>query len=350
MKEKADREDDAMRTRTTSKLAGGIFAAALIAVLSGGTAAAADKKLTLAVPGIPPIFASVIAIVADQQGYFKKHGADVEVKYFESGTAAERAVVAGGVDLGLSPTPLVIAQNSNAGVDLVGIYGMPNPDFLIATTDPGRATCKDLIGQPVGVDAVGGARATALAQMLAPCGVKIEQVQQIVLPSSATTSAMISGHLTFGVIHADEIAVLETQGKKVAVISTIAKASPDSHFAMIVARRKDLEADRQAYVKLVAGLIEAARFLADAKNDDRAAALAGPTGRTQSESKGGVQQYREIGFWPAKDDGLGRAKLEALTQIQVKNGAIRPDKTPVSYDRLVDPTIWRDAAAMVAKP
>ncbi len=231
-----------MWTRTTSTVAGGLFAGALIVALSSGTAAAADKKLTLAVPGIPPIFASVIAIVADQQGYFKKHGADVEVKYFESGTAAERAVVTGGVDLGLSPTPLVIAQNSNAGVDLVGIYGMPNPDFLIATTDPGRASCKDLIGQPVGVDAVGGARATALAQMLGPCGVKIERVQQVVLPSSATTSAMISDHLTFGVIHADEIAVLETQGKKVGVITTIAKASPNSHFAMIVARRKDLEA------------------------------------------------------------------------------------------------------------
>jgi ABC-type nitrate/sulfonate/bicarbonate transport system substrate-binding protein len=339
-----------MSIRVTSTLAGAaVSGALLLAMAGGGPAAAADKKLSLAVPGVPPIFASVVAIVADQQGYFKKHGADVEVKYFESGTAAERAAVTGGVDLALAPTPLLIAQNSNAGVDLVGIYGMPNPDFLIATTDPGRASCKDLVGQSVGVDAVGGARAVALAQMLAPCGVKIEQVEQVVLPSSATTSAMISDHLTFGVIHADEIAVLETQGKKVGIITTIAKASPNSHFAMIVARRKDLEADRQAYVRLVAGLIEAAHFLADPKNDDRAAALAAPTGRTPSESKGGVQQYREIGFWPAKDDGLGRAKLEALIAIQAKNGAIRPDKTLVSYDKLVDSTIWRDAAAMVGK-
>ena len=320
-----------------------------VAAVLAQPAAAADKKLTLAVPGIPPIFASVLAIVATHEGYFKKYGADVEVKYFESGTAAERAVVAGGVDLGLSPTPLLIAQNSNAGVDLVGIYGMPNPDFLIASTDPAKTTCKDLIGQSVGVDAVGGARAVALAQMLGPCGVKIEEVQQQVLPSSATTSAMISGHLTFGVIHADEIAVLATQGKPVKVITTIAKASPNSHFAMIVARRKDLEADRQAYVHLVAGLIEAARFLADPRNDDKAADIATPTGRTKAEAKGGVKEYRDIGFWPAADDGLSRAKLEALIAIQVKNGSIRPDKTPVSYDRLVDTSIWRDAAALAKR-
>lgn len=315
-----------------------------------GPAAAQDKPLGLAVPGIPPIFASVIAIVADREGYFKKFGANVEVKYFESGTAAERAVVAGGVDAGLSPTPLVVAQDSNAGVDLVGIYGMPSPDFLIASTDLKKTSCKDLVGQPVGVDAIGGARAIALTQMLAPCGVKIEEVQQIVLPSSATTSAMISNHLSFGVLHADEIAVLAAQGKPTAVITTIGKANPNSHFAMIVARRKDLGADRAAYVRLVAGLIAAARFLNDPRNDDRAAEIASPTGRTKVEAKGGVQQYRDLGFWPANDDGLGRARLDAVIATQAKNGAIRPDKTPITYDQLVDPTIWRDAAALVDKP
>jgi ABC-type nitrate/sulfonate/bicarbonate transport system substrate-binding protein len=333
----------------------GLLAAFLCAVLPAilgpsGPAAAADKKLVLAVPGIPPIFASVVAIVAEQQGYFKKYGGDVEVKYFESGSAAERAVVAGGVDLALAPTPLVVAQDSNAGVDLVGIYGMPSPDFLIASTDPKRTSCKDLVGEAVGVDAVGGARAVALAQMLAPCGIKIDQVQQTVLPSSATTSAMISGHLTFGVLHADEIAVLAAQGKSATVITTIAKANPNSHFAMIVARRKDLTADRDAYVRLTAGLIAAARFLADPKNDDKAADIAEPTGRTKAEAKGGVEKYREIGFWPATDDGMAKAKLEAVIAGQVKNGAIRPEKTPVTYDQLVDPGIWRDAAALVGKP
>ncbi len=320
---------------------------AYLGALDARQAAADDKTLHLAVPGIPPIFASVIAIVADHQGYFKKYGAQVDVKFFESGTAAERAVVAGGVDLALSPTPFVASQISNADVPLVGIYGLPNPDFLIASTDPRKNSCKDLTGQPVGVDAVGGARAVALAQMLAPCGIKIDQVQEIVLPSSSTTAAMISNHLTFGVIHADEVAVLETQGKPVTVVSTISQANPHSHFALIVARRKDLSADRPQYVRVVAGLIAAARFLADPRNDDEAARIAAPTGRTFEEAKGGIERYRDIGFWPAKDDGLDRTKLEAVIAGQVKSGGIRPDKKPVTYQRLVDASVWRDAAAMV---
>jgi len=30
-------------------------------------------------------------------------------------------------------------------------------------------------------------------------------------------------------------------------------------------------------------------------------------------------------------------------------GNIKPDKTPASYERLVDPTVWRDAYALVNK-
>ena len=63
-----------------------------------------------------------------------------------------------------------------------------------------------------------------------------------------------------------------------------------------------------------------------------------------------MQQYRTLGFWPATDAGLPRPKLDALIAIQAKNGSIRPDKTPVRYDQLVDTAIWDDAAALVAKP
>ena len=64
-----------------------------------------------------------------------------------------------------SPTPPVINQISNAGVPLVAVYGMPNPDWVLGTTESGK-TCKDLVGQDVGVDSIGGARSVALRSML----------------------------------------------------------------------------------------------------------------------------------------------------------------------------------------
>ena len=84
------------------------------------------------------VFSVTIAYVAEEQGFFKKHGANVEIRPFDNGTAAARAVVSGDLDMAWSPTPPVINQVSNAGVPLVAIYGMPNPTGCSASTEPAR--------------------------------------------------------------------------------------------------------------------------------------------------------------------------------------------------------------------
>jgi NitT/TauT family transport system substrate-binding protein len=182
-------------------MAGALLAALL---LGASPASAQGKKLVIALPGIPPIFSVTIAYVAEKQGFFKKHGADVEIRPFDNGTAAARAVVAGDVDMAWSPTPPVINQISNANVPLVGLYGMPNPDWVIGSSEPGK-TCKDLAGQDVGVDSINGARSVALRSMLTSgCpGMKIEDVKQIAL-GSGPGPALIAGRLHYAVLHLDE--------------------------------------------------------------------------------------------------------------------------------------------------
>ena len=179
-------------------------------------AAAQGKKLILAIPGIPPIFSVTIAYVAQKEGFFKKHGADVEIKPFDNGTAAARAVISGDMDMAFSPTPPVINQISNAGVPLVAVYGMPNPDWVLGTTEAGK-TCKDVVrpGSRRQLDrrrALGGA---ALHAHRLP-GREADDVKQVALGSS-TAPAMIAGKLHFGVLHLDDVAVIEQQGKKLEI-------------------------------------------------------------------------------------------------------------------------------------
>src|SRR5512146_1063129 len=159
---------------------------------------AQQPKLTLGIPGIPAIFGTTIALVADKQGFFKKRGVDVTVRQFETGAFASRAVVSGEINAALTPTPLVVSQISNADVPLVGIWGMENPDWLIGSIDP-NADCASLKGQPMGVDSVGGARSIALKTMLiGGCKMKIEDVQQVALGSNVG-AAMVAGQLKNGV-------------------------------------------------------------------------------------------------------------------------------------------------------
>jgi NitT/TauT family transport system substrate-binding protein len=307
---------------------------------------AQSKKMIFALPGVPPIFATVLMYVADKEGFFKKYGADVELRPFDTGTAAARAVIAGDIDFALSPSPLVITQISNADVPLVSIYGMPNPDWVLASTDAGKSTCKDITGQPVGVDAVGGARSIALRTMIATCGMKVEDVQQVAL-SSNTAPAMIAGRLTFGVLHLDDIAVIEAQGKKVTTILAMKKTNPTSHYMLGVARQDKLKDERDAYVRLLAGLIDATRYIQDPKNADRVAEIAAPIGHDKNISKDALKQFLDIQFWAVDNDGLDEKKLSAVAAVMKKVGSIKPEKEAAAYERIVDRSVWKDAMAMV---
>ena len=60
-----------------------------------------------------------------------------------------------------------------------------------------------------------------------------------------------------------------------------------------------------------------------------------------------LKAFLAIDFWAAKDDGLPRNKIEATAALMKKIGAIKPDKEPVTYDELVDASVWKDANAMV---
>jgi len=325
----------------------------LVAALAGSVPApvqAEGKKMIVAAPGIPPIFASVILYVAEKQGFWKKYGAEVDVKPFDTGTAAARAVLTGDIEIALAPTPLVIAQISNANANVVSIYGFPSPDWILATTDSTKTSCKDLAGQSVGVDAVGAARSIALRIMLAGgCpDIKIDDMKQVAL-SSNTAPAMIAGQLTYGVLHLDDMAVLASQGKKATIVLEMKKTNPTAHYLLVTVRQDKLKDNRDAYVRFLAGMIEAARFMQDPKNADKVADNATPVGHTKEISKAALQQFLDIGFWAANDDGMDEKKLAAMTAIQVKTGGIQPGKEPVKFDRLVDKSVWNDAKALVDK-
>src|SRR6266446_2137341 len=324
-----------------------LFAALAAAIPIHGGAAAAEQKLSFAVPGVPPVFGSVVVYVAKEEGFFKKHGVDVDVRPFDSGAAAAQAVVAGTPDMALSPTPVIVRMISNARVNLVGIYGLENPDWLLASTDPAFGKCADVKGQAVGVDSVGGARSVALEQLIRPCGLKIDQVKLVAL-STNVGAAMVAGQLKVGVLHLDDVPVLEEQTKRpLTVISSFKEVNQLSHYLILVATQDNLKQKRDAYVRMVAGLIDATKYMLDPSHADRVAQIATVTGRTPKLAKDALPRFKGISFWPVGNDGLSKTNLDAVVTTEKDLGGIKPGKTPVSYDRLVDRTIWKDASALV---
>jgi len=307
----------------------------------------AQQQLTFAIPGIPAIYGGTIALVAENQGFFKKYGVDVTVRPFDTGASASRAVASGEIAVALAPTPLIVSQISNSDVKLVGIYGMEHPDWLIGSTDP-NATCASLKGAPISVDAVGGARSIALKTMLiGSCKMNIDDVQQVALSSNGP-AALAAGQLKYGVLHLDDVPFIESETKKpVKVIVRMKDTRPVDHYMMVVANRDKLAQNRDAYVRIVAALIDAQRFMRNPANAAKVAEDAKPTGRSAELAEQALKAYIDMEFWPNDRDGLTRKNIETVTMVMKKVGNIKADKTPAPYERVADPSIWRDARKLV---
>src|SRR5712691_7384651 len=151
--------------------------------------------------------------------------------------------------------------------------------------------------------------------MLTACpGVKIEDTKQVALGSSAGP-AMIAGRLQYAVLHLDDLAEIDAQGKKLNILLAQNQTNPTSHYLMLVARKDNLKTNRDAIVRTLAGMIEAAHFMQDPKNADAVAEAASVTGHNKEVNKAALKQFLGIEFWAAKNDGLPRNKLEATANL-----------------------------------
>jgi NitT/TauT family transport system substrate-binding protein len=185
--------------------------------------------------------------------------------------------------------------------------------------------------------------------LIGGCKMKIEDVQQVAL-GSQTAAAMIAGQLKYGALHIDDVPTIEAQsGKMIKVITTQKQSRPNDHYLLLVTRKDKVAKDRDMFVRTLAALIDAERFMRDPANADRVAQDAAPTGRSPEFAKKSLAAYIDLEFWPHEKDGLGRVQLEAVGKGQKAVGNIKGDKNPPAYDSFIDTSIWRDAYKLVGK-
>ena len=166
---------------------------------------------------------------------------------------------------------------------------------------------------------------------------------------------MVAGRLTFGVLHRDDITVIEREsGKKLTIVSEIEKAAPGTHYLLFMTVKKNLAAKRDMYVRMVAANIEAIRFMNDPANLDKVAKIAKVTKRKFGDAKAAVKDFVAYKYWPLNYDGLNAKRLAKTIKIQAIVGkktkgkaGIKPGKKPVAVNDLVDTSVYKDAMKLV---
>ena len=84
--------------------------------------------------------------------------------------------------------------------------------------------------------------------------------------------------------------------------------------------------------------------------------MAKPTGRSIGDSIKALEIFTAMNYWPRTTAGLSKKRITRAVAIQTGvgkrtkgKGGINPKKTPASYARLTDLTIYADAMALVKK-
>jgi NitT/TauT family transport system substrate-binding protein len=188
--------------------------------LLGGTVRAAvpgieKAKLTIAVGG-KNLFYYLPLTIAEQRGFFKEEGLNVEIVDFAGGSAALRAVVGGSADVVSGAFEHTINLQSKGQDFTAFVLQGRAPQIVLAVSKknmPDYKSVADLKGRKIGVTAPGSSTNMMANFVLAKAGLKPTDVSFIGVGASAgAVSALRSGQID-AIANLDPvIAMLERDG------------------------------------------------------------------------------------------------------------------------------------------
>jgi NitT/TauT family transport system substrate-binding protein len=178
-------------------------------------------KLTIAVGG-KNLFYYLPLTIAEQLGYFKAEGLEVEIPDFAGGSKALQALVGGSADVVSGAYEHTInMQAKNQPIQSIVLQGRA-PQIVLAVstkTMPDFKSIADLKGKKIGVTAPGSSTAMMASYVLAKAGIKTSDVSFIgVGASSGAITAVKSGQVD-AIVNLDPVITMLERDKLIKIIS-----------------------------------------------------------------------------------------------------------------------------------
>lgn len=229
------------------------FAAALAALALVGGAARAEIKV-----GYSDWPGWVAWAIAEQQGYFKKYGANVKLVWFPNYSDSIAALSSGQVDANCqtwSDTMAPLAKGVALKVVLVNDNSAGN-DALLA--GPKYKGVKDLKGKTIALEEFSVSH-FVLATALAKNGMTQKDVKVVNLSAGDAAAAFLSGRVDAATVWNPWVNKIELSGKGKALFTS--KDMPGLVPDLLVAQEKSLAANRADFVGMVKAWYDVEKFI-----------------------------------------------------------------------------------------
>jgi len=175
---------------------------AAAALLLPGGAVAQQNKLTVGLPTTPPNVVHMPVIIARELGLYKKYGVEVETVQLEDGVKVFRAMLAGNIDIGMSPGAVTIIGRSN-GAAIKNILANSNKFEASMVVRDNVKDMADLKGKRIGIQQPGGfadllARAVLRAAKIDPKDVNFVTI------ASEDVPALVADQVDTAMLHVEQ--------------------------------------------------------------------------------------------------------------------------------------------------
>jgi NitT/TauT family transport system substrate-binding protein len=219
--------------------------------------------------------------IAEQQGFFKKHGADVKLVWFPTYTDSIAALSAGRLDANSqtwSDTMAPLAKGVPLKVVLVNDNSAGN-DAVMASPSIGKMSA--LKGKTIALEEFSVSH-FLLVTALAKHGMSTKDVKVVNLSAGDAAAAFIAGRVDAAVVWNPWIHQIQQSGKGKPLFTS--KDVPGLIPDLLVAQEKSLKANRQDFVGMVKAWFEVVRFI-EQKPDEAVKIMAKVVGLPPEEYK-----------------------------------------------------------------
>ena len=318
-----------------------LFAAA--ALMLPGTANA-QQKITIGIPTSPPNIVHMPVIVAKELGLYKKAGLDVDIVSLGDGVKVFRALLAGNIELGLTPgAPTIIGISNGAAVKALSANLPKLEASLVVRAD--IKTMADLKGKRIGIQEPGGfadilSRAVLRAAKIDPKDVNFVSI------ASEDVPALVANQVDTAILHVEQEMLAKSKVPELHAVARMWELQPKTLYTYLSATEKTIKEKPAIVQAVVTANIEATR----AMYTDRAKIipiLVKQTGYPQPILEQSFDFMVKECIWDA-NSGLGPERTNFTAELMTNVGNIKPGKTP-KYDDIIDGSFARKAIAQLGE-
>lgn len=306
----------------------------------------AVRHLVYGSPVTPPNMVHLAPYVAQEMGFFKEVGLDVEFKSFEGGISAFRGMVSGGLDVaGTSSDNLMVAISQGVAVHAIGTYAPKLSQVMVSTPDV--KTVADLKGKKMGFQEVGGFADVMNQLLLSSAGLKRDDVTNISVTTAGRVPALVTGEINAHALHADQYYAALAKKPDLVTLAKMWEVAPKWWYAAFAASDDAVNKNPELYIDFMTAIVKAQRFMYSNKDKTVEIGIKYTKLDPDAVSKG-YDDLAKGGIW-AVNDGMPKDMVEYTVNKKIELGGLDASKKP-TYEQIVNIAIVNEAIKRLGGP